>query len=480
MDNKTLNDENTTSNGYDDVDLKKSFDDEFADIFDTPSEPSYTHNRYDIEDEEDTAPQAPEIEEDTAPQAPEIDEDIYKRVQERKNEIKKNREPQKTQRSSTRKVKVKYIKPKKGNRIAFSLIFTSIIVGISVIASITIIFLAKEFFGIDKSASSYLITVPKGADVNQVMELMTSDQEKRGKEPIIRVKPLFELLVKIKERGGNTLEFVPGEHKLSPNMGYSDILSELISVDYIERTTVRLTFTEGKTLNEIAQLLEKEGVCPADTFIYYFNNGLSDYDFIDKIPKATANSLRYHRMEGYLFPDTYEFYKAIDMETMEDADYEIILRKIYDNFEEKYTEEFEARAEELGMTMDDIVILASMIQKEAKDNADMYYVSSVFHNRINDPDDFGGFESNPTSNYADWLREQPGTTESMARAYDTYDTQGLPPGAICNPGLEALTAALYPADTNYYFFCAGNGQVFYAETYEEHKQNEIAAGIRSE
>ena len=463
MDNKTLKGENLSDNYDEDM-----IDEMLDEIINEKEDDDFPEsNKTDYSSEGVVT-----IEDD----APEISEAVYERARQRAGRIK---EKQGTK-PVTRRVKVKYIKPKKGNRIAFSLIFTSIIIGLSVIASISIIFLAKEFFGIDKSASSYTISIPEDADVKQVMEIITTKQEDKGREPIIRVKPLFELLVKFKERGGNTMEFVAGEHALSPNMGYTDILNELTSVDYIMRETVMITFVEGTTLDDAAKLLEEQGVCPADRFMYYFNNGLEGYDFIEDLPKSTAHSLRYHKMEGYFFPDTYEFYKAIDMENMEESDYEIIIRKIYDNFETKYNEELIARTEELGMTMDEVIIMASIIQKEAADNADMYNVSSVFHNRMERPYDFRGFESDPTSKYADWLRAK-GESEDMALAYDTYKTKWYTPGAICNPGLNAIKAVLYPADTNYYFFCAGTRTdekiVYYAETDEQHDQNRILAGL---
>lgn len=467
MDNKTLKGENLSDN-YDEDMIDEMLDEiinkpENSNLADSYESTYRSDGDLSLEDD-----------------APEISEEVYERVRKRKSEIKS----EKTNNDRvTRRVKVKYIKPKKGNRIAFSLIFTSIIVGISVIASISIIFLAKEFFGIDKSASNYTLKIPENADVKQVMEIMTTNQEDRGREPIIRVKPLFELLVKFKERGGETVEFVAGDHALSPNMGYTDILDELTSVEYIERQTVTITIVEGTTLDDVAKMLEDNGVCLAEKFIYYFNNGLSDYNFINDVPKSTAHSLRYHRMEGYLFPDTYEFYQAIDITTMEESEYEIILRKIYDNFEIKYNEELQARAKEMGMTMDEVIIMASIIQKEAADNADMYNVSSVFHNRMERPYDFRGFESDPTSEYAVWL-ESKGMSKDMVRAYDTYETKWYPPGAICNPGLEAIKAVLYPAQTNYLFFCADTRTkekiVYYAETVEQHRENCIAAGIINE
>lgn len=385
-----------------------------------------------------------------------------------------------------RKVRIKYVRPKKGNRIAFSLIFTFLILGVSILSAMGIILLAREVLGIDKSASSYSVKVPENATVDDIIKIITVDQEEKKKEPIIKVDYVFRLMVNIKEsrmqKNGKTFEFVSGEHTLSPNMSYSDMITELMSYHYKEKQTTRITFPEGINLHEAALLLEEKGVCSSTVFTYYFNNGLEkDYPFIEKIPKATAVDLRFYRMEGYLFPDTYEFYVADDIDELQQEDYEIIIRKFYDNFEEKYTDELAARAEEIGMTMDEVVTLASIVQAEAADISDMGNVASVFRNRLENTYMFPTLGSDPTGKYAEKVirvLSNP-VNESMITAYDTYKSPGLPPGPICNPGIEAITAVLYPNDTNYYYFCANveTKQVWYASTYEEHVANCEQAGI---
>lgn len=379
--------------------------------------------------------------------------------------------------------KVKYIKPKKGNRIALSLASTFLVVGISVLLSISIIFLTKELFGIDKSAASYTVKVPENATIDDIVKLITEDQEKKKKEPIIKVEKMFRMLAEFKQSRDPEFEFVAGEHTLSPNMGYSDIISELTSYNYIERETVKITIPEGKNIREVAQLLEENKVCAADLFVYYFNKGLQ-YDFINNIPSSVDSVLRFDRMEGYLFPDTYEFYKAPyeDVTYLEEKDYEIILRKIYDNFEEKYTPEFAQRAKDIGMTMDNVITLASIVQCEAGNVPDMKKIASVFHNRLDDPLTFPRLESDPTSAYSEYVvrKFNESSNENMVDAYNTYTSSGLPPGPICSPGIDAIKAVLWPDETKLYYFCANieTREVYFAETYEQHKENCIAAGIQ--
>lgn len=379
---------------------------------------------------------------------------------------------------------VKYIRPKKGNRIAVSLIFIFAILGASVLASVGTIFLAREFLGIDKSAATYIINIPENATTDDIVRILTVEQEEKKKEPIIKVEKLFRLLVQISERRNEEVaEYVSGKHTLRPNMGYQDILEELQSYTYIEKETVRITIKEGMRLRSVAKLLESEGVCSADKFVYYFNAGLDDYEFIGNLPKASANDLRFDRMEGYLFPDTYEFYKAStdDLNSLAEEDYEVILRTIFENFESKYDDEIKARAAEVGMTMDQVVTLASIVQLEARDAADMKMVASVFTNRLNNYEMFQALESDPTREYSEYLDDLDdySVNRKMLDAYNTYKSNGLPPGPICSPGIDAIKAVLWPANTNNYYFCANieTGEVYYAETLEQHEANLIAAGI---
>lgn len=399
-----------------------------------------------------------------------VDEEVYRRVQQRKQQLKDEKKKKKK-----RRIKIKYVRPKKLNRVAVSLVFTVVIVGISVILSTIIIFSAKEILGISKSAKTYQINIKEGDDLDAIIAHLTTEQEKKNREPIINSAQLFKLVCKIKR---TEPEFVVGDHYLQPNMGYMDMINELGSYNYEEQETVNIQFTEGIDLFSAAKQLAEAGVCDKDKFIYYFNKGLSDnYDFIKEIP--ITEPLRFYGMEGYLFPDTYQFYVSNDVDSMAREDYEILVMKFYSNFETKYTDEFRERAEEIGMTMDQVITLASMIQKEALNIDDMYNVSSVFHNRLENPYNIPTLGSDPTREYANKVVKvnNDHNDENMVLAYNTYETPGLPPGPICNPGLDAIKAALYPNDTNYYYFCAGDDPetgekaVRYAETLEQHDAN---------
>ncbi|MDO5560065.1 MAG: endolytic transglycosylase MltG [Oscillospiraceae bacterium] len=369
------------------------------------------------------------------------------------------------------KKKLRYIKPEKTNRVSLGIVFATMILAVSVVCAMCVIFLVREMIGINKSSSSYIIEIPQGATVSDIIDIMTIDQEKKGREEIIKVPALFKLLTKVKKADG---KFIDGTHILRPDMGYLAIINELESEENQQRETVLVTISEGWNLNEAAKELEKNNVCVADKFLYYFNNGLDDYEFEKQIPKLTALDLRYYRMEGYLFPDTYEFYVADDIESLPQEEYEIIIRKFYDNFEEKFGAEQIAKAKEKGMTMNQVITLASIVQKEAADISDMYYVASVFENRLTHSDEFPRLESDTTEQYAtDVIAKGDTLNDSMMEAYDTYVSGGLPPGPICNPGLEAIDAVLNPKETNYYYFCANTStkEVYYAETLEEHEAN---------
>ena len=179
-------------------------------------------------------------------------------------------------------------------------------------------------------------------------------------------------------------------------------------------------------------------------------------------------------MEGYLFPDTYTFYL--------DEDARIVAKKFCKNFNLKITADIYGRMEDLGMELEELLTIASMVQAEARSVSDMKKVASVFLNRLEKPNEYPLLQSDPTKNYVEDIIipniEVP--SKAMYEAYNTYEGSGLPPGPICNPGLDAINAVLYPTDTDYYFFCANveTGEVFYAETNEQHEENLVLAGLK--
>lgn len=359
-----------------------------------------------------------------------------------------------------RKKKKKKKNPKRilSIKISASIIMLSIIIGISVILSVTIIYLGKEFMGIDKSSKIYILEIEEGSTTDDVTQLLYDNQ-------IIKIPQLFKLFTRIQDKDS---EFTAGEHQLRPNMDYSAMITELTTPVYKLREYTTVTFPEGTNVYKASKILEEAGVCDAKSFIYFFNTGcdMSDFTFADYLP--SVNDLQFYAMEGYLFPDTYEFYL--------DEDPEIVCLKIFKNFDDKFLPEYYDRMQELNMNINDVVTLASMIQAEAGRIEDMATISSVFHNRLNNPDSFPKLQSDPTKKYVEEVIEpnQKMPDSNMKLAYDTYESAGLPPGAICNPGADAIHAALYPETTNYYFFYANIDThiTYFAETYEQHLENE--------
>lgn len=225
-----------------------------------------------------------------------------------------------------------------------------------------------------------------------------------------------------------------------------------------EAETVTITFAEGTTLPKMFMILEEKGVADQDALFETAQYGdFSDISLVSAIPFSAE---RCYRLEGYLFPDTYEFYIGEKPES--------ILRKMLKNTSTRLTAEYSARAAELGMSMDQAIILASLIQKEAGSVSEMARVSSVLHNRL----DAGmRLQCDASITYVEYVIKPfiEGDKDRYNEFYNTYKCSELPAGPIGNPGMAALEAALWPADTNYYFFAMDSaGTHYYSETYEEH------------
>lgn len=231
-----------------------------------------------------------------------------------------------------------------------------------------------------------------------------------------------------------------------------------------ESLTVTVTFPEGLTVKEVAELLEKNKVCTAGEFITLSNDitflKALGYSFFDGIKKAEK---RPFVLEGYIFPDTYEFYRYEGAEAA--------LKRFLDNTQLKLTPEYTKRAKTLGFSIDEIITLSSIIQEEASEHRFMADVSSVLHNRLES--DYNRLECDVSINYINnCIKASPYISYSEDRAtayYDTYERNGLPLGAICNPGIHAIEAALFPNDTDYLFFVTDEDWNYYFnETWEAH------------
>ncbi|MCD7730767.1 MAG: endolytic transglycosylase MltG [Oscillospiraceae bacterium] len=349
---------------------------------------------------------------------------------------------------------------KNHGRLIFGLVLTAIIIAAAILLAAYALKFAKEFLGIGKSDLEIVVEIPMDSSTADIADILLGEE-------IIDNTYLFRFYSRVKGSDGT---FVAGPHTLSPNMSYEEMVEELQTGAVDERESVNIVFPEGITLYDAALKLEEKGVCGASDFIRAFNTADYGFDFEELVK---VSSLKFYKMEGYLFPDTYTFYV--------DEDARIVAKKFCRNFEAKITPDLYGRMNDLEMDLEEVLTLASMVQAEASTTYDMKRVASVFLNRLNNPDEYPLLQSDPTRKYVEEIIkpniEYP--SEAMFAAYNTYEGAGLPPGPICNPGLDAINAVLYPADTDYYYFCANvdTGEVYYAKTLAEHEENLVLAGI---
>lgn len=356
-----------------------------------------------------------------------------------------------------KKKKKKKKKKRKHSRLPGVLILVTLIFGVSVISSLVIIGYGKDMLGIGKSEQTHVIVVPEDATTEQIALMLKNDG-------IIKSSEAFTMFANLRNK---ELGYISGEHFIRPNMPYETLIDELTQIHEEELgESVEVTFPEGITLIEAANILESSHICDAEDFIFYFNSGGFGISFEDLLPIDT--SLKFQRMEGYLFPDTYFFY--------ENSTPEQVCQKIYYNFDSKMTDERRARMRELNLSLDELITFASMVQKEAATTDTMNMVASVFWNRLNNADDFPLLQSDPTSNYAnDVVRpNMEYYDQTKIDAYDTYKSPGLPSGPICNPGIEAIDAVLEAYESDYFYFIANinTKQTYFSETLEEHNNYE--------
>lgn len=301
---------------------------------------------------------------------------------------------------------------------------------------------------------------------------------------IIEMPWLFKTYINMSDKAEG---FLNGEYAVNSRMSYKSIITLLKTVRTYTSTVV-IMIPEGYNAQQIGALLEENLVCRAEDFEKYYRTKQEKYDFEESI---TVTDDRFYALEGYLFPDTYEFYVIDDLADRPDMDTSEYAKqaaeKMYSNFENRVTKQMRARAEELGMTLDQVITLASLIQKEGTNEDNMELISSVFHNRLENMYEYPKLQSDATNTYINnyIIPAIPSDSlplyESTINAYDTYSSEGLPAGPICSPGLMAINAALYPAETDYYYFLSSSdGNFYYAATIEKHEQNIIDAALREE
>ncbi len=292
---------------------------------------------------------------------------------------------------------------------------------------------------------SYIsVSVPRGAATKTIGQILKS-------EGLIS----DDLVFRIKSRlDGYDGKYQSGNYSLSPGMTMDEIMRLLLKGF---SDTMRFTIPEGYDIRRTADVLESQQLIGREAFYDVIEKAKFNYWFLDQVPQGE------NRLEGFLFPETYEIYTNSD-------EYEIV-DKMLSQFDLVFTEDHMRRMEELDKDINEVIILASIIEREALVSKDRPIISGVFQNRLK----IGmPLQSCATIQYI--LGEQKpalSTADTQIKSpYNTYIHAGLPPTPICSPGIESINAALWPENTDYLFFLAkGDGSHVFSLTYEEHLRN---------
>ena len=292
-----------------------------------------------------------------------------------------------------------------------------------------------------KEGANVEVIIPEGAGSRTVAELLKA-------AGVIKHPLVFRLESKDFD------SYKVGPHIVNTNDSYSVIMDKLSEIVEYEES-VKVIIPEGYEIRHIADELEKEGLINREVFMTELN-GEFDYPFMQYITREE------NRLEGYLFPATYTI--PVKMTERE------IIEMMLDKFNSVFDESYYARAGQLGMTPDEVITLASIIEREAQGDSDRGLVSSVFHNRLNSTH-MPLLQSCATVQYI--LKERKdvllNADTRIDSPYNTYMYEGLPVGPIASPGKSSIDAALYPEESQYYFFVVGkDGTHVFSQTVEEH------------
>lgn len=339
------------------------------------------------------------------------------------------------------------------------MVYGLLIVGVSGFLAAMLLVFVLDSMAINRTEKVVDVEVVAGSTTNDIAEMLVEKE-------LIDYPFCFRIYSKISGADG---KWQVGAFSLSPDMGYATLVETLQTMT--PRETVTVTIPEGYTVEEIAKVLEENGVCDPESFYDAVVYGQFDYDFVRAIPLAEDGSAfggRIYRLEGYLFPDTYNFYVGSSGET--------VVSRMLENFDKKLTAEIRQQIADRGWTIDEAIIIASLIEGEAASKEDMEKVSKVLQNRMEPGSGYPKLELCSTRDYVKAILPSVGGIAVTSSAYNTYEREGLPVGAINNPGMQALVAALNPSTAEdmqkCYFFATdyNTGITYFSQTFKEHER----------
>lgn len=347
------------------------------------------------------------------------------------------------------------------------LIYFAFVVSISIILACVGWMAASDVLALNKEPVTATVTLDKAEFKDVTISYTDADgnaKERSGHQVsvgyvakqlkdagIIKYKGLFELYCSVSHA---KTKIDPGTYELSTNYDYRAIVKKM-QIGSGAMVTTKVTIPEGYTMEQIFHKLEDENVCSYDDLMDAAANYSYNYSFIDQSMQGDAK-----RLEGFLFPDTYEFYQGMQASSA--------INKFLENFHDRITAEMLEKADERGMTMQEVVTVASMIEKEAANDDERAMIAAVIYNRI-----AAGMPLQIDSTIMYVLPEHKDvlTVEDtkIDSPYNTYQNKGLPPTPIANPGLASIKATLSPASTQalYYALDAESGTHKFFTSYGE-------------
>lgn len=412
-------------------------------------------------------------------------------AQNRDEETKETSVPlNKKKRSKSNSATIDHLR-EEGNNAIISLIkaaiYLVVVLVVSIIISMTVILVGNDMYAFVKEEADVEVVIPVGSTVGDLTDILSD-------AGLIKYPKIFKFYADHKTKDNEnfaTLEFVPadyempekktafiaGTYTLNTIMDYEDLLWSFLPPS--KTGTSWVTIPEGFTTDEIIDLLVENGIGKREKYIEVINTyDFSSFWFVKELEESgrwsaeeykrdgKVSSGRIYRLDGYLFPDTYEFYNASKEET--------VIKKMLYRFSEIFNKEYREMTESQGFSVDELITLSSMVEKEANKPNDFFNVSEVFRNRLKIPDQFPYLQSDATVLYQihhetgnrpkhvshdDTLREVP---------YNTYTNTGLPPGPISNPSATAILAALNPSSEGYYYFVSGPEVTHFSSSIWDH------------
>ena len=331
------------------------------------------------------------------------------------------------------------------------LMYFTFIICVSIVLACLAWMAASDMLALNKPDFTAVVTLPSSIFQSETVDRIDENGKKIGTRRVthadmdyvadvlkdaglIEYKWLFGMFCQISKADEKVS---PGEYELRSTFDYRALIQNM-RAGSASTVTVSVTIPEGFKMHQIFMRLEENGVCSYNDLMDDAGTTDYNYDFLSETEGEGA-----YRLEGFLFPDTYEFYVGMQGSSA--------INKLLDNYRRKISEEMYSRAEELGMTMYDVLKVASLIEKEAANDEERMLIASVIYNRLN-AGMVLGIDASVLYPYND---HEGAPTREMLEKDDPYNTRirsGLPPTPICNPGLSSISAALDPADTNYYFY----------------------------